>query len=93
MYSIEAIYKKLFGMKTVKYEFDTDSYEEAMNLFDFKLRAKGITDDDIVNYSVTKTIHCEHCQRKIALIHFHNVCECGAVYDSFGVEEKEQSTP
>ncbi len=93
MYSIEAIYKTRFRTRSVRYAFDTDSYEEAMRLFDAKLKGKGITDDDIVNYTVTKTILCEHCGKKVDLVNSYNVCECGAVYDSFGTEEQTQNVP
>lgn len=89
MYSIKAIYRKRMTMKSIKYKYDTDSYDEAMELFEKDLQKKGILEENIVSYIVAKTIVCGNCGRKVNLVGTTNRCDCGKIYDSFGNEDVE----
>lgn len=86
MYTIKAYYKKWFKIHTIKKLYDTDSYEEAMEMFDGFLREKKISEENIINYSVVKKIVCNHCNETIDLIRSVNKCTCGTEYDNFGNE-------
>lgn len=89
MYTIKAFYKKRNKVKLITQICNTDSYDEAMKIFEEYLRKKKINEEDIMNYNVVKKIVCSRCDETLILNNSINTCRCGAVYNAFGDEITE----
>ena len=86
MFSIKAAYRKGIRCKMMIQNLDTDSYDQAMLLFETYLKKHGIHEKDILSYEVIKTIKCNHCDETVTLTSTKNVCSCGTAYDFIGNE-------
>jgi hypothetical protein len=86
-YEVTTFYYHKSGSKFITRVYQNDSYENVMVMVKKDLKKLGIQRDKVIGYKPTKIITCLHCGQEIHLVSILNSCVCGACYNSFGIEE------